>query len=537
MIQANDNLHRELEKQELQRILNSEVFLRSPAHSQFLSYVCEKYFSGETNQLKEYTIALEALGRQENFQPKVDPIVRVEASRLRNRLKKYYAWEGKNNPVQIMIPAGQYLPVFLHSQPDSTNANNEEVTPLCSSPALAPQAAPLEKENLNFSAPQIPADKGRRYWHYAALALSLCAVFPILSLSNKMFFPTISSGFSTAKKASQSSTAGPSDSSLLPEHEEIRIMAGSSRDRYQDHLGYLWGGDRFYTGGTNISFATPAVQLTRDLEIYRNAREGDFSYDIPLKPGNYELRLHFAENYYGASQPEGGGEASRLINVTANGKPLLTLFDIIADAGGEKTATIKVFKDIQPVEGFLRLRFSGFKVKGLLNGIEVLPGNPGTIRPVRIVTGNTPWYSKDGARWDPDRFYKGGRVVEHTKAIDQAKEPGLYQFERYGNFSYHIPVTPGLYTITLHFAETYFGSSFAGFGGKGSRVFDVYCNGKELLKQYDIYAETGGENRAVSKTFRHVPANALDKISLQFLPVRNYASVCAIEVIGEPGNQ
>ncbi|MFB3903180.1 MAG: hypothetical protein ACE15E_06980 [Acidobacteriota bacterium] len=97
---------------ELAAVLSSKYFSRAPTLVQFLSYVCEKYFQGEAAQIKEYTVAVEAFGRPESFEPKRDPIVRVDANRLRLRLLKYYRHEGRNHAIRIWLPTGQYVPVF-----------------------------------------------------------------------------------------------------------------------------------------------------------------------------------------------------------------------------------------------------------------------------------------------------------------------------------------------------------------------------------------------------------------------------------------
>src|SRR5206468_3379969 len=65
------------------------------------------------DQIKEYSIALEALGRSSDFDPKKDSIVRVEAHRLRRRLEEYYRGTGADNAVHIVIPNGQYRPQFI----------------------------------------------------------------------------------------------------------------------------------------------------------------------------------------------------------------------------------------------------------------------------------------------------------------------------------------------------------------------------------------------------------------------------------------
>ena len=97
---------------ELAAVLSSKHFSRAPTLVQFLSYVCEKYFQGQADQIKEYTVAVEAFGRPDTFEPKRDPIVRVDANRLRLRLLKYYRYEGRSHPIKISLPSGQYVPVF-----------------------------------------------------------------------------------------------------------------------------------------------------------------------------------------------------------------------------------------------------------------------------------------------------------------------------------------------------------------------------------------------------------------------------------------
>ena len=72
------------ERCELQTLLDSGIFDRAPHLSSFLKYVCEKYFDGRADELKEYTIGVDALKRPQGFDPKKDSIVRVEAHRLRN---------------------------------------------------------------------------------------------------------------------------------------------------------------------------------------------------------------------------------------------------------------------------------------------------------------------------------------------------------------------------------------------------------------------------------------------------------------------
>jgi hypothetical protein len=101
------------EKSELHSVLSSGILDRAPTLVQLLTYICSKYFEGATQQIKEYNIAVEALGRPAGFDQKRDSIVRVEAHKLRRRLREYYETEGADHPVHIEIPPGQYAPKFV----------------------------------------------------------------------------------------------------------------------------------------------------------------------------------------------------------------------------------------------------------------------------------------------------------------------------------------------------------------------------------------------------------------------------------------
>ena len=96
----------------LARVLASDAFSNAPQLSAFLTLIVDYALDGRGPELKGYTIAVEALGRPPDFDPQVDPIVRVEAGRLRKALALYYTAEGSDDPVRIAIPVGAYVPVF-----------------------------------------------------------------------------------------------------------------------------------------------------------------------------------------------------------------------------------------------------------------------------------------------------------------------------------------------------------------------------------------------------------------------------------------
>ena len=83
-------------------------------------YTCEVPFLpilGEADQIKEYVLAVEVLGRGDSFDPQLDPIARVEAGRLRKKLDEHYLTEGRNDSILIELPKGRYVPVFRKRQP------------------------------------------------------------------------------------------------------------------------------------------------------------------------------------------------------------------------------------------------------------------------------------------------------------------------------------------------------------------------------------------------------------------------------------
>ena len=99
-------------EEQVRRILRSSTFRNASTLQQLLTFLAAKSIAGAGESLKEYTIGVEALGRKDDFDPKIDPIVRVQSHRLRTKLKEYYSHEGSHDPVLIQIPKGHYLPTF-----------------------------------------------------------------------------------------------------------------------------------------------------------------------------------------------------------------------------------------------------------------------------------------------------------------------------------------------------------------------------------------------------------------------------------------
>jgi hypothetical protein len=104
----------EAERAELDAVLASGMLGRTNNLVRFLAFVCGKYFDGAIDEIKEYSIAVQVLGRPEDFDPQVDTIVRVTAHALRKRLEEYYRTAGARHHVRISLPSGHYVPKFIH---------------------------------------------------------------------------------------------------------------------------------------------------------------------------------------------------------------------------------------------------------------------------------------------------------------------------------------------------------------------------------------------------------------------------------------
>ena len=97
---------------QLERMTASDDFIRSPQLGAFLRFVVESVLQGKSDRIKAYTIGVDVLRRDAKFDPQLDPIVRVEATRLRRTIDRYYAGLGADDAVRIDLPRGSYIPTF-----------------------------------------------------------------------------------------------------------------------------------------------------------------------------------------------------------------------------------------------------------------------------------------------------------------------------------------------------------------------------------------------------------------------------------------
>lgn len=114
----------EAARAELDRILASSSFDASERNRSFLAYVVEEALAGRASRIKAYTIATSVFGRDETFDAQLDSIVRIEASRLRRSLERYYLTEGRTSRLRIDIPRGSYVPLVKDVWPDRAAAGS-----------------------------------------------------------------------------------------------------------------------------------------------------------------------------------------------------------------------------------------------------------------------------------------------------------------------------------------------------------------------------------------------------------------------------
>ncbi|MGH9572214.1 MAG: malectin domain-containing carbohydrate-binding protein [Candidatus Acidiferrales bacterium] len=499
---------------------------RSNYAVKLLTFVCEKCFRDQSADVKEYSIAVQALGRSADFDPQADTIVRVTAHSLRKRLEEYYRTEGAEHEIHICIPPGRYVPNFVfksslseeqprnaappvHPHNDSTAANGNGKV----------HANELSSRNGESTPMLDNSVKAEKPGKSVRIAGSLATVAFIALI---VFYLWPRKGHASYGQAQAAPLAAP----VVPVSvgPPLRAMMGELVKPYMDQAGFIWSPDRFCTGGNAFSVPKPEIAGTADPKLFESGREGTFACKFPVPPGTYEMHLLFAE-------AAGLQENARLISYAVDGGASNSL-DVVDDSGADDTATEKILANVQPEpDGTIHLDFTA--PHSFVNAVEILPDPNREPLPIRILAGRDRSYrDQEGQLWLPDRDFFGGRESSHGSEVRSLPDNGIYDGQRLGHFHYAIPVAPEhKYTLKLQFIERWFGIQNGNIGGAGSRVFDVSCNGVELLKNFDIMRDA--QNAPLVKTFMHVEPTPQNKIEIYFTPNVNYPSLSAIEILPE----
>jgi Malectin domain len=492
------------ERAELEWLLESGALGRSANLIKVLRYVCEETAAGRGDHIKEYSIAVEALGRRPDFDPQTDTIVRVTFHTLRKRLQDIYeTGEGMSHPVRIVIPAGRYAVQFVHPPETAHTASlphlprpEADLAPLVAPPFAAPPPQPR------------PSGSARVSWFWFAALVIVGLAAATLWRQSHPIRSSLMEAFSPAKPVTIS---GPT-----------YILFGKGRHPYTDHSGIRWDPRPACEGGESVSPTGVAFSGTEDSYLYDGGIRGIVRCIFHAPPGLYELRLHFAE-------PSNLEPAHRVVSLAVNAGPTQSV-DVVDRAGGDRTATTFTIAGISPEnDGTIHLDFTS--EVSPVNAIEILPAPTVQPLPIRIVAASAAFKDDAGNAWLSDRYFRGGR---HGQPPDQEHRPGLglYASGRIGTFQYSLPAPVGSkYRVILYFREPWFGQENGAPGGVGSRVFNVYSNGQSVLQNFDILAD--GHGQSVTKTIDGVSPTAQGEIVLSFVPVANYPLVNAIEVTPE----
>jgi prolyl-tRNA synthetase len=296
------------------------------------------------------------------------------------------------------------------------------------------------------------------------------------------------------------------DPGLTPgtEGEVFAVNAGGGP--YSGIDGTVYDADFGFAGGSTSS-TTAAIAGTEDDALYQSDRYGNFSYAIPLASGDYEVTLKFAEIFFTSV-------AQRVFNFSLEGKMVISNLDLVAKVGPRMAFDVAL--PVTVTDGVLNIGFHSMVNNAKVSAIKVVPKQV----IFALNSGGPEYIDAAEQRYDADSGFSGGKTNATTAAIAGTQDDTLYQSERYGNFSYNIPVENGEYEVTLKFAEIYWTK-------KGKRVFNVLIEGKTVISKLDLVAKVG------PKTAYDVvvPVTVTDGVlNITFQSVVKNAKVSALKV-------
>jgi len=267
----------------------------------------------------------------------------------------------------------------------------------------------------------------------------------------------------------------------------VRINSGGPTQTASG--GTTFGADAYFSGGEAAAVTQP-VSGTSDPALYQTERWGSWSYAVPVSDGTYTVKLHFAETYYRA--PCAGDRVFSVDVADTPVAPDLVNLDTCA-AVGPDAALVRTISNVAVEDGTVNVRgIYGSADDPSISAVEVIPVPPAA---VRINAGGPAYTSSSGAIFSADAFFSGGQSASVTKPISGTNDPALYQDERWGDWSYTIPVVAGLYDLKLHFAETFYGAPCG-----GRRVFGVdvaETTASPDVANLDICAAVGADTALV----------------------------------------
>jgi hypothetical protein len=184
------------ERWELVQRIASSRFSKAPQLREILFYICQRALADPAATIKEYEIGCNVLGRKPDFNPNDDNIVRVQVSHLRKKLEEYFLSDGKDEPIQITVPKGSYIPRFEAKTPS-----------IPMQPELAP---PLVEVERPVAPPFLPAAPSQTPRLLSWVLIPAIAIFILAACALAIFWHYLSTSGSFLRAASATGkTAAP----------------------------------------------------------------------------------------------------------------------------------------------------------------------------------------------------------------------------------------------------------------------------------------------------------------------------------------
>jgi hypothetical protein len=303
-----------------------------------------------------------------------------------------------------------------------------------------------------------------------------------------------------------SKSSNPLDPKSIPVTGDAVFAVNAGGAQYTGVDATVFAADTKFSGGRTDT-KTAAIAGTADDRLYQSWRYGNFSYAVPMANGDYLVTLKFADSLWSQA-------GQRVFNVSMEGKVVLSKLDVAAKVG--PLAAYDVTIPVKVADGVLTISFQSVVGNAMVSGIKIDP-----MEVVFAVNAGGPEYINAADEvYDADAAFSGGGTYSTTAAIAGTADDRLYQSERFGNFSYNVPVDNGEYEVTLKFAEIYWSQA-------GQRVFNVLIEGKTVISNLDLVAKVG-PNTAYDVVVPVTVADGVLKITFQ--TVVDNAKVSAIKV-------
>ena len=302
----------------------------------------------------------------------------------------------------------------------------------------------------------------------------------------------------------------PADAPTAAPESVVRIACGRATGLIGAD-GNRWDADLLGQGGTTYT-SEHAVEGTTNPSLMQAGRVGAaIRYAIPVPPGLYAVRLHWAETLCRQL-------GDRVFHVDINGRRILRDFDVLQAAQGANRAWDEVFRyQVPDTEGRIVVDLLGSRhplsttTEAFISAIEVLPESGVQ---TRISCGaDRDWIDWSGQIWTADGRTRNDEVLHSTRMVEQANptllDQGLYQSARTGpDFTCRLPLPPGLYSVHLLIAELWQEKP-------GQRPMDIWINDQALVTAWDPATHAGAVGRAADLRLDNVAPAANGCITIR----------------------